>query len=110
MSSVPSARLVLFKHLEKCQKGESIRVTGLWKAYDETNNTAIIYYDNVQAKINLDQIDQIIPQKGEVVQCIGEVMEAFDNLTQIRARIIRSVNTIDMELYEKVVELRNSVI
>lgn len=46
-----------------------------WKAYDETNNTAIIYYDNVQAKINLDQIDQIIPQKGEVVQCIGEVME-----------------------------------
>lgn len=29
MSSVPSARLVLFKDLENCQKGESVRVTGL---------------------------------------------------------------------------------
>lgn len=35
----------------------------------------MIHYDNVQAIINLDQIDQIIPQKGEVIQCIGEIME-----------------------------------
>lgn len=29
MSPVPSARLVEFKDLEKCQKGESVRITGL---------------------------------------------------------------------------------
>ncbi|KAF1798681.1 pyridoxal phosphate-dependent transferase [Mucor lusitanicus] len=31
----------------------------------------------------------------------------LSNTAQIQARIVRSVNTIDMELYEKVVELRN---
>ncbi|KAK4515705.1 uncharacterized protein ATC70_010658 [Mucor velutinosus] len=110
MSNVPSARLVLFKDLTKCKTGDSVRVTGLWQAYDDTTNTALMEYDNVKAIIHLDQIDQLLPQTGDVVQCIGEIMEMSSNPTQIQARIIRSVKTIDMELYEKVVELRNSVI
>ncbi|KAL0139373.1 telomere-capping, CST complex subunit-domain-containing protein [Mucor lusitanicus] len=110
MSNVPSARLVLFKDLANCKTGDSVRVTGLWQAYDDTTNTALMEYDNVKANIRLEQIDQPLPQAGDVVQCIGEIMEMLSNTAQIQARIVRSVNTIDMELYEKVVELRNSVI
>ncbi|CAO3625294.1 unnamed protein product [Mucor fragilis] len=110
MSNVPSARLVLFKDLAKCKTGDSVRVTGLWQAYDNTTNTALMAYDNVEATILLEQTDQPLPQTGDVVQCIGEIMEMSSNATQIQARIVRCVNTIDMELYEKVVELRNSVI
>ncbi|GAN08134.1 hypothetical protein MAM1_0190d07641 [Mucor ambiguus] len=110
MSNVPSARLMLFKDLTKCKTGDSVRVTGLWQAYDDITNTALMEYDNVKATISLEQIDQILPQAGDVVQCIGEIMEMSKDAIQIQARIVRSVNTIDMELYEKVVELRNSVI
>ncbi|KAL7319185.1 hypothetical protein PS15m_002353 [Mucor circinelloides] len=110
MSNVPSARLVLFKDLTKCKTGDSVRVTGLWQAYDDTSNTALMEYDNVKATVHLEQIDQLLPRKGDVVQCIGEIMETSNNAIQIQARIVRSVNTIDMELYEKVVKLRNSVI
>ncbi|KAL9556065.1 hypothetical protein MBANPS3_002061 [Mucor bainieri] len=110
MSNVPCARIVLFRDLAKYKTGDSVRVTGLWQAYDDTTNTALMEYDNVKATIRLEQIDQPLPQTGDVAQCIGEIMEMSNNATQIQARIVRSVNTIDMELYEKAVRLRNSVI
>ncbi|KAI8640590.1 telomere-capping, CST complex subunit-domain-containing protein [Parasitella parasitica] len=110
MSNVPSARLVLFKDLKNYREGDSVRITGLWEVYDESKNTATLRYNDVEAIINLSQVDQIIAQKGDLVQCIGEIMEVANGSTVLQARIIRCVNTIDMELYEKVVELRNKVI
>lgn len=50
-------------------------VTSRWQAYDDTSNTALMEYDNVKATVHLEQIDQLLPRKGDVVQCIGEIME-----------------------------------
>ncbi|GAA5799957.1 telomere-capping, CST complex subunit-domain-containing protein [Helicostylum pulchrum] len=109
MSTVPSARLVLLKDVKECRNGDSIRVTGLWKKYDAGIDLAVIQYDGHEVQVDTAHIDHIWPIEGDIVQCIGEVTEeATFGTVRMCARIIRIVNTLNLDLYEKVVQLRNS--
>ncbi|KAI8378261.1 telomere-capping, CST complex subunit-domain-containing protein [Choanephora cucurbitarum] len=111
MSKVPSAKLVLLKDLANCQVGDSVRITGIWTEYDSNSNIAMIQYNDVEAEIDVSQAqEQVSFDEGELVQCLGEITNKTTEATQVRARIVRSVNTLDMELYEKAVELRNKII
>ncbi|KAI8048601.1 telomere-capping, CST complex subunit-domain-containing protein [Gilbertella persicaria] len=111
MSKVPSAKIVLLKDLSGCQVGESVRVTGIWTRYDADKSIAVIQYNDIEVEIDISQAqDQTILPEGDVVQCLGEIEKKTSDITRIHARIIRSVNTLDMELYERAVELRNKII
>ncbi|KAG2207501.1 hypothetical protein INT47_004249 [Mucor saturninus] len=108
MEGVVSARLVPFRDLDKCVKGESVRLTGIWKKYDQDTQMAVMRYDTYEAEVDTALLSTL-PAIGDIVQCIGEVIdEATFGMLRIQARIVRIVNTIELDLYERVVRLRNA--
>ncbi|KAI7903827.1 telomere-capping, CST complex subunit-domain-containing protein [Cokeromyces recurvatus] len=108
MINVASAKLILLKDVGQCQKNDSVRITGIWKSYNPDKQIAIIEYNDDHVEIDTSHLTSIPYFEDEVIQCVGEISN--QNPTCINARFIRSMNTIDMDLYEKVIELRNKVI
>jgi hypothetical protein len=45
-----------------------------WKKYDENTKIAVIRYDGYEAEVDTTLI-QSIPANGDIVQCLGEVLE-----------------------------------
>ncbi|CAO3639629.1 unnamed protein product [Mucor hiemalis] len=108
---IPSAKLVLLKNAASCKKGDSVGITGILKKYNPNNNIAVIHYDGFEAEVDTSKLVQDVPAKGDVLQCLGEVIEeATFGILRIQARIIRQVNTLHLDLYEKTVELRDTII
>ncbi|KAI9333899.1 telomere-capping, CST complex subunit-domain-containing protein [Pilaira anomala] len=108
MLDIPVAKLVLLKDVNKCKRGDTVRVTGYWKKYDAGIDLGVIQYDTYQVEIDMKQTEKIIPAEGDTVQCIGEIINETKDV-RICARIIRLVYSLDMELYEKIVQIRNTI-
>ncbi|KAI8877543.1 hypothetical protein K501DRAFT_260227 [Backusella circina FSU 941] len=108
MSNVPSGKFMLLNKLNTCKAGDSVRVVGMWKSYDKEKTIALLSYKDSNAEVSLTLTDNELPREGDTVQCIGEVMEEeLFGIARIQARTIRVVNTLDMDLYERVLMLRN---
>lgn len=108
---IPSAKLVLLKNAASCKKGDSIRITGILKKYNTSNNIALVHYDGYEVEVDTSQLAQEVPAIGDVIQCLGEVIEeATFGILRMQARIIRQVNTLHLDLYETTVELRDKII
>ncbi|KAI9272500.1 hypothetical protein BY458DRAFT_508961 [Sporodiniella umbellata] len=108
MSEIPSGKMVLLRNLHQSRKGDSVRITGVWKNTGE--GLGLLCYDGVEVEIRA-QDGWCIPGEGDLVQCIGELTEEPTfGILRMNARIIRTVNGMDMELYEKVAGLVNQTL
>ncbi|SAM05674.1 hypothetical protein [Absidia glauca] len=107
MSSVPSGKPVLLQDLvanADLYDNTSIRVTGKLTLLE---NTAMVEYKHASLRLNTELVDVSAPT-GAMIQCIGEVK--YDvNVGQLvlTPRILKMVETMDMEIYEKAVKLLN---
>ncbi|KAI8994676.1 telomere-capping, CST complex subunit-domain-containing protein [Pilobolus umbonatus] len=111
MASISPGRLTLLCDLHKNVVGDSVRVTGILKKHDMANDLIVIDYDGSQAEISIKNIYDFVYINGDLIQCIGEVTEkAVMGMPKIEARILRTVNTLDMDLYYRVVTYLNEKI
>ncbi|KAI8984287.1 telomere-capping, CST complex subunit-domain-containing protein [Mycotypha africana] len=105
---IPSAKLILLKDIQKCKVGDSVRVVGIWCNYDAQRNIATIEYDGVNVLINMANAEvSDKANEGDLVQVIGEIWNMARGITTINARIFRCENTLNMDLYQFVVKLRD---
>ncbi|KAI8335946.1 telomere-capping, CST complex subunit-domain-containing protein [Chlamydoabsidia padenii] len=110
MSTVPSGKPVLLQDLvtnAQQYTNTSIRVTGMLRYYDPIQNSATMEYKQASLRLNTELVDVHAPIDA-MIQCIGEVDydEGLDQLV-LKPRILRKVETMDMEIYEKSVSLLN---
>ncbi|ORE07046.1 hypothetical protein BCV72DRAFT_227389 [Rhizopus microsporus var. microsporus] len=108
MTDIPSGKLVLLRDLHKCRKGDTVRITGIWEVQE--GFTGILSYEGIEVEVRMDyQAD--ISLNGHLVQCIGEILEEPTfGILRINGRILRNVDMLDMELYEKVTDLVNKTL
>ncbi|KAI8093329.1 telomere-capping, CST complex subunit-domain-containing protein [Halteromyces radiatus] len=109
MTTVSPGKLVLLQDLIQDPQrydNTSIRITGRLVNFQPANNIAIIEYKQSSLQLDTELID-IGMNTGTMVQCIGEV-KYDQQLGQLvlKPRIIRDVDSLDMNLFEKTVLLR----
>ncbi|KAI9301813.1 telomere-capping, CST complex subunit-domain-containing protein, partial [Cunninghamella echinulata] len=105
---IPPGKLVLLQDLEANPQQfdkATIRVTGRLVSYDPSLNKAVITYRNVLLHLDTELIEMNY-KNDTLIQCIGEV-EYNKELEYLilRPRVTLNADDLDMELYEKTVQL-----
>ncbi|KAG0168867.1 hypothetical protein DFQ28_004486 [Apophysomyces sp. BC1034] len=81
----------------------SVRVTGKLVSFDPAADRAVIEHKNARLAISTELIDAFPFEQGVMTQFIGELHRGQDHMPLLQARVVRNVDTLDMDLYEKVI-------
>ncbi|CDS03480.1 hypothetical protein LRAMOSA00882 [Lichtheimia ramosa] len=106
---VPSGQLVLrlteIRDDPQSFANKSVRLKGILKTFDPGTNFATIEYDGYTLEINTELLDPFSFPIGAMVEFIGE-LESNQAKLILRPRIARSLDTLDLELYEKAAQYK----
>ena len=85
--------------------GTSVRVTGRLVEFDIATASALIEHQGEELSIDVSALGGSRMRQGELLQFIGEAFPGRHGKSQpyVRARIVRNVDNLDMQTYEKAV-------
>ena len=85
--------------------GTSVRVTGRLVEFDAATACALISHQGEELSIDVSALGGSRMRQGELLQFIGEAFPGRNGAPQpyVRARIVRNVDNLDMQTYEKAV-------
>ena len=85
--------------------GTSVRVTGRLVEFDTATACALIEHQGEELSIDVSALGGSRMRQGELLQFIGEAFPGRHGTSQpyVRARIVRNVDNLDMQTYEKAV-------
>ena len=85
--------------------GTSVRVTGRLVEFDAATACALIEHRGEELSIDVSALGGSRMRQGELLQFIGEAFPGRHGAPQpyVRARIVRNVDNLDMQTYEKAV-------
>ena len=85
--------------------GTSVRVTGRLVEFDTATACALIEHQGEELSIDVSALGGSRMRQGELLQFIGEAFPGRHGKSQpyVRARIVRNVDNLDMQTYEKAV-------
>jgi hypothetical protein len=85
--------------------GASVRVTGRLVEFDAETACALIEHRGEELSIDVSALGGSRMLQGELLQFIGEAFPGRHGAPQpyVRARIVRNVDNLDMQTYEKAV-------
>ena len=85
--------------------GTSVRVTGRLVEFDTATARALIEHQGEELSIDVSALGGSRMRQGELLQFIGEAFPGRHGTSQpyVRARIVRNVDNLDMQTYEKAV-------
>ena len=85
--------------------GTSVRVTGRLVEFDTAMACALIEHQGEELSIDVSALGGSRMRQGELLQFIGEAFPGRHGTSQpyVRARIVRNVDNLDMQTYEKAV-------
>ncbi|CAJ1425348.1 unnamed protein product [Effrenium voratum] len=104
---LPPARPCLLKEVPTLSLGSSVRVTGEVKEIQQAPKPLILLHDR-EAVLCVDAGSLVRPVQatpGMLLQAVGE-LAAEGNQQMLRARIVRVVSGLDLELYERCLAVR----
>ncbi|KAL1932831.1 hypothetical protein VTP01DRAFT_8509 [Rhizomucor pusillus] len=86
---------------------ESVRVKG--ELIEVATDKAVIEYEGVSLTLNLEYIDTIDYSIGTMIECFGDIInDKQSNEIMLQPRIIRNLDTLDMELHDRVIHVIRS--
>ncbi|CAO3668291.1 unnamed protein product [Umbelopsis ramanniana] len=108
--TVPPGELVMLQELAldpvAFQK-KSIRATGILITYNPDSNRAVLEHKGHTLVVATDLLDPFPYKIKDLLQCIGELeLIAESNQLLLHARIARKVDGLDLDIYEKTIQLR----
>ncbi|KAJ7526200.1 hypothetical protein O6H91_05G120000 [Diphasiastrum complanatum] len=86
----------------------SLRVLGRLERYHAESGVAVIVQGDVRLGVDTQFLRNMHFREGSLYQFIGElrIEPANENLILVQARVARNVDGLDVDLYEKSLELR----
>ncbi|KAJ8657681.1 hypothetical protein O0I10_006496 [Lichtheimia ornata] len=106
---IPSGQLVLrlteIRDDPQAFANKSVRLKGILKTFDPGANFATIEYDDYQLEIDTALLDPFSFPIGTMIEFIGELQSNEAKLI-LRPRVARSMDTLDLELYEKAAQYK----
>ncbi|KAL3675358.1 hypothetical protein R1sor_025306 [Riccia sorocarpa] len=88
---------------------QSVRVMGLLESFTVDTGIAVISHGGVRFRVDLEHVRDVSLRKGSRYQFIGELVPdptyTCDKL-KLQARVARNVDGINVDLYEKALQLR----
>ncbi|GAB5591957.1 hypothetical protein Unana1_06857 [Umbelopsis nana] len=108
--AVPPGELVMLQELANnpaAFRGKSIRATGMLMAYNPDTNLAVLEHKGNTLNVATHLLDPFPYKHKDLLQCIGEVdLDQESKQLLLCARVARKVDGLDLDLYQKTIELR----
>ncbi|KAI8074607.1 telomere-capping, CST complex subunit-domain-containing protein [Gongronella butleri] len=85
--------------------GMYLRVTGILSEYQAALNRATLEFKGATLALDTELVEMTMGT-GRMIQCIGEARkDPEQGALVLRPKIVRDVDAMDMELYEKAINL-----
>ncbi|KAH8547969.1 telomere-capping, CST complex subunit-domain-containing protein [Umbelopsis sp. PMI_123] len=108
--TVPPGELVMLQELAQdpvAFQNRSVRATGILTSYNPDSNRAVLEHKGYTLDVATDLLDPFPYKIKDLLQCIGELeLSPESNQLLLHARVSRKVDSLDLDIYEKTIQLR----
>ena len=92
--------------LGRAANAKSVRVLGALLEFDAETCRAVIEHQGTRLTVDTSALGSTIFRAGELMQFIGEVSLADADTLELRARVVRNVSGLNLDLYDQAVHAK----